>query len=260
MWSLFKLKIGVIIPARFDSKRLPGKILKDFLGMPMLEHVWRRAQLADPVLETIIATDSIKIKKIAEEFGAACILTSKNHNNGLSRVGELAHQLQWDYYIVLQADEILIEPESLNTLAKITTINSHFKFFNLITKLTFPGEINDLNIVKCLIRENNTVITMGRKSNSIAQESDQMQYTKKLCGVYSCSNELLIKLANTPAQKIETAESIEQMKVIEMGYSILGVLIDKSYPSVNTSSEAVSALHLLQTDLQQKNILSTYKQ
>lgn len=226
----------------------------------MLEHVWRRAQLADPVLETIIATDSIKIKKIAEGFGAACILTSKDHNNGLSRVGELAHQLQWDYYIVLQADEILIEPESLNILAKITTNDPNFDFFNLITKLAFPAEINDVDIVKCLIRENNTIITMARRSNSIAQESDQMQYTKKMCGVYSCSNKLLIKLTNTAAQKIETAESIEQMKVIEMGYSICGVLIDKSYPSVNTGSDAVSALNILQTDAQQKNILSTYKQ
>ena len=187
------------------------------------------------------------------------MLTSNNHNNGLSRVGELANQLQWDYYIVLQADEILIEPESLNTLARITTSNSNFDFFNLITKLELPGEINDVNIVKCLVRKNNTVITMARKSNSVAPESDQMQYTKKICGVYSCSNQILTKLINTTAQKIETAESIEQMRVIEIGHSIFGVSIDKNYPSVNTSNEAVSALSNLQTDSQQKKILSSYK-
>ena len=254
------MKIGIIIPARLDSERLPGKVLKDFLGMPMIEHVWRRAQLTNPILETIIATDNVDIKKIAEEFGAACILTSNNHDNGLSRVGELANQLRWDYYIVLQADEILIEPESLNTLAKIATSNSNFDFFNLITKLELPKEINDVNIVKCLIRKNNTVITMARKSNSIAPESDQMQYTKKVCGVYSCSNQILIKLVNTTAQKIETAESIEQMRVIEIGHSILGVSIDKNYPSVNTNDEAILALDILQTDARQKSILNMYKQ
>lgn len=253
------MKIGIIIPARLDSERLPGKVLRDFLGMPMIEHVWRRTQLTDPILETIIATDSVDIKKITEAFGATCMLTSHNHNNGLSRVGELANQLKWDYYIVLQADEILIEPESLNILARITTSNSNFDFFNLITKLELPKEINDINIVKCLIRKNNTVITMARKSNSVAPESDQMQYTKKVCGVYSCSNQLLTKLINTTAQKIETAESIEQMRVIEIGNSIFGVAIDKSYPSVNTSSEAVLALSILQTDARQKGILNTYK-
>ena len=185
---------------------------------------------------------------------------SNNHDNGLSRVGELANQLRWDYYIVLQADEILIEPESLNTLAKIATSNSNFDFFNLITKLELPKEINDVNIVKCLIRKNNTVITMARKSNSIAPESDQMQYTKKVCGVYSCSNQILIKLVNTTAQKIETAESIEQMRVIELGHSILGVSIDKNYPSVNTNDEAILALDILQTDARQKSILNMYKQ
>ena len=61
------MKIGIIIPARLDSERLPGKVLKDFLGMPMIEHVWRRAQLTNPILETIIATDNVDIKKIAED-------------------------------------------------------------------------------------------------------------------------------------------------------------------------------------------------
>ena len=111
------MTIGIVIPARLDSERLPGKVLKDFLGMPMIEHVWRRAQLTNPLLDTIIATDSYEIKKTAEKFGANCILTSKDHKNGLSRVGEIVDALKWDHYLVLQADDILIEPESLNLLA-----------------------------------------------------------------------------------------------------------------------------------------------
>ena len=135
------MTIGIVIPARLDSERLPGKVLKDFLGMPMIEHVWRRAQLTNPLLETVIATDSSEIKKTAEKFGANCILTSKDHKNGLSRVGEVANVLKWDHYLVLQADEILIEPESLNLLARITLSNAKFQFFNLITKLEKLEEI-----------------------------------------------------------------------------------------------------------------------
>ena len=247
-----------MIPARLDSERLPGKVLKDFLGMPMIEHVWRRAQLTNPLLETVIATDSSEIKKTAEKFGANCILTSKDHKNGLSRVGEVANVLRWDHYIVLQADEILIEPESLNLLARTTLSNSKYQFFNLITKLEKLEEIGDVNIVKCIIREDNSIITMARKSNSVAPELQQMEYTNKICGVYSCSKNLLNELVNTPRQRIERSESIEQMRVIELGQDILGVSINKNFPSVNTTNEAVLVLNQLLNNDTQISILNSY--
>ena len=253
------MTIGIVIPARLDSERLPGKVLKDFLGMPMIEHVWRRAQLTNPLLETVIATDSSEIKKIAEKFGANCILTSKDHKNGLSRVGEIVDVLKWDHYLVLQADEILIEPESLNLLARITLNNAKFQFFNLITKLENLGEIGDLNIVKCLTRKDNSIITMARKSNSIASQIEQMEYTNKICGVYSCSSHLLKGLVDSTAQKIESLESIEQMRVIEIGYNILGVPIGINYPSVNTLREAEAVLKILNIDSEQQKIMSLYK-
>ena len=252
------MTIGIVIPARLDSERLPGKVLKDFLGMPMIEHVWRRAQLTNPLLETVIATDSSEIKKIAEKFGANCVLTSKDHKNGLSRVGEIVNVLKWDHYLVLQADEILIEPESLNLLARTTLSNSKYQFFNLITKLEKLEEIGDVYIVKCIIREDNSIITMARKSNSIAPELQQMEYTNKICGVYSCSKNLLNELVNTPWQRIERSESIEQMRVIEIGQDILGVSINKNFPSVNTMNEAMLVLDLLQTDNTQISILNSY--
>lgn len=248
-----------MIPARLDSERLPGKVLKDFLGMPMIEHVWRRAQLTNPLLETVIATDSPEIKKTAEKFGANCILTSKDHKNGLSRVGEVANVLRWDHYLVLQADEILIEPESLNLLARTTLSNSKYQFFNLITKLEKLEEIGDVNIVKCITREDNSIITMARKSNSTAPELQQMEYTNKICGVYSCSKNLLNELVNTPGQRIERSESIEQMRVIEIGYNILGVPIGINHPSVNTLREAEAVLKILNIDSEQQKIMNLYK-
>ena len=104
-----QIKIGIVIPARLESERLPRKVLKMSSGLPMIEHVWRRAQLTNPVIETVIATDSEEIKKVCENFGAKCYITSKNHPNGLSRISEISSRLNWDFYIVLQADEILID-------------------------------------------------------------------------------------------------------------------------------------------------------
>ncbi len=74
----------------------------------MIEHVWSRANLVLKNNNIIIATDNTKIAQTSKDFGAQVILTKKNHQNGLSRIGEVSNKLKWDFYIVLQADELLI--------------------------------------------------------------------------------------------------------------------------------------------------------
>ena len=101
----------------------------------MIEHVWKRANLIQEKVEIVIATDSLEIKKICETFGANVMLTSNNHQNGLSRTGEVAKILNWDFYIILQADEILIDPKNLEFLIKTIKEKNSSHFYNLITNL-----------------------------------------------------------------------------------------------------------------------------
>ena len=251
------MKIGIIIPARLESERLPNKVIKSFLGKPMIEHVWRRSQLVNPKIETVIVTDSKIIKDVCEEFGARTLVTSPNHKNGLSRVGEVAGILNWDFYIVLQADEILVEPESLEKLISTLQSTKSYDFYNLITNLEDVTDLDDANVVKCLVRENNSVITIFRKSSSIASAEKQLIFTKKICGIFAISDKTLQLVVGSPPQKIEISESIEQMKIIEMGIDILGVSIVKSYPSVNTVNDALLVDKILREDELQKAIFSS---
>ena len=248
------MKIGIIIPARLESERLPNKVIKPFLGKPMIEHVWRRSQLVSPNVETVIATDNDEIAALCKTFNAKTLMTSSNHINGLSRVGEASKTLNWDFYIVLQADEILVEPENINKLIATVKASGKQEFYNLITNLTNYDELSDKNIVKCIVREDNSIINIFRKSGSVASEANQLSFTKKICGIFAISKEALDKVIKAPAQRIEVSESIEQMKTIELGIEILGVEINKSYPSVNTESEAVEVLKILETDEKQKII------
>ena len=254
----YQIKIGIVIPARLESERLPRKVLKIFSGIPMIEHVWRRAQLTNPVIETVIATDSEEIKKICENFGAKCYLTSKNHPNGLSRISEISSKLNWDFYIVLQADEILIDPEYLDKLYKEIGINPKEQFFNLITNLSNKSELTDKNIVKCIIRDDKTIINIFRKSGLVSSEEIQLELTKKICGVFAISKNCLSIVSGAGPQKIEINESIEQMKIIELGINILAVNIDINYPSVNTPEEAQLVEKILDMDPRQKNILEMF--
>ena len=256
MWSITKLKIGIIIPARLESKRLPNKVLKPFLGKPMIEHVWRRSQLVNSSIETVIATDSNEIATFCKVFEAKTLITSSNHINGLSRVGEASKILNWDFYIVLQADEILVEPKHLNKLIGAIKATKKQQFFNLITNLTHYNDLSDINIVKCLVREDNSIINIFRKSGSVASEENQLNFTKKMCGIFAISKEALEKVLKAPAQRIEVGESIEQMKAIELGLEILGVEIEENYPSVNTEADALEALKILETNQKQKTIFN----
>ena len=221
----------------------------------MIEHVWRRAQLTDPVIETVIATDSEEIKKVCENFGAKCYITSKEHLNGLSRVSEISSILNWDFYIVLQADEILIDPKNLDELYKEIEVNSKQQFFNLITDLNNKSELTDKNTVKCVLRDDRTIINIFRKSGLVSSEEMQLKIIKKICGVFAISKNCLSIASGAQPQKIEISESIEQMKIIELGINILAVNTKLNYPSVNTPEEALLVERILDMDPRQKQIL-----
>jgi len=250
------LKIGIVIPARLQSERLPNKVLRPFLGKVMIEHVWMRANSIKEKVEIVVATDSSEIKKVCESFGARVMLTSNNHQNGLSRTGEIAKTLNWDFYIILQADEILIDPKNLEFLIKTIKEKNPSPFYNLITNLKKVSELTDRNVVKCLIRNDNSLINIFRLSGSIASEATQMAFTKKICGLFAISHKCLNEIINLPAQIIETNESIEQMKLIELNYKVHGVEVKDNYPSVNTESEANEVLEILSQDPYQKSILA----
>jgi 3-deoxy-manno-octulosonate cytidylyltransferase (CMP-KDO synthetase) len=250
------LKIGIVIPARLHSERLPDKVLRPFLGKAMIEHVWKRANLIQEKVEVVIATDSLEIKKVCEAFGAKVMLTANNHQNGLSRTGEIAKILNWDFYIILQADEILIDPKNLELLIKTIKEDDSSPFYNLITNLKNTSELTDRNVVKCLTRHDNSLINIFRLSGSIVSEVSQMTFTKKICGLFAISHKCLTEIIDLPAQVIETAESIEQMKLIELNYQVYGIEVKENYPSVNTELEANEVLEILRQDPYQKAILT----
>jgi 3-deoxy-manno-octulosonate cytidylyltransferase (CMP-KDO synthetase) len=221
----------------------------------MIEHVWRRSQLLKPKIDTIIATDSKEIINLCNNIGATTYLTSKKHHNGLSRVGEVANYVNWDYYIILQADEILIDPKYLSKMIYVMKNKPKYDSYNLVTKLESTKELKNKDVVKSINRKNDTIINMFRTSGSVAPVISQLEFTKKVCGVFSISKNCLKKVTMEPETIIGKHESIEQMKLIELGFDILSIPVDKNYLSVNTETEANEVLKIIKKDKRQKMIL-----
>src|SRR5580658_9754944 len=111
----------VVIPARFDSARLPGKVLLPLHGRPMLHWVCERAR-ASGAAQVVVATDDERIRVSAEEIGVECVMTSASHLSGTDRIAEVARQLRWapaDIIVNLQGDEPLMPPALIGQVAQL---------------------------------------------------------------------------------------------------------------------------------------------
>ena len=157
------MKIGIIIPARLNSKRLPEKVLRKFGNKSMIEHVWFRAKIASPTSEIYITTDDKKIARECKAFGANIIMSSSKHSNGLSRIVEVSSKLKWDYFIVLQADELLVLPKNIKKLVNEIQLKKYYDVYCLISAVNIK-DLSDENIVKCVTGRDQNIITFFRKN------------------------------------------------------------------------------------------------
>ncbi|HEA46982.1 MAG TPA: 3-deoxy-manno-octulosonate cytidylyltransferase, partial [bacterium] len=153
--------IGVI-PARYGSKRFPGKPLADILGEPMIQYVWERASKAKTLEKVIIATDDERILKKAKEFGAEAILTSSSHESGTERVAETVKDLDADIVANIQGDEPLIEPRAIDEAIKSLIEDPKITVATLAYRMTKKEETGDPNVVKVVFDINNFALYFSR--------------------------------------------------------------------------------------------------
>jgi 3-deoxy-D-manno-octulosonate cytidylyltransferase len=109
--------VVAIIPARYDSTRLPGKPLADINGRPMIEHVYRRAVSARSIGAVMVATDHELVARAVEAFGGNVRMTRASHRSGSDRLAEVAEQLTCEIIVNVQGDEPLIEPAMIDEAA-----------------------------------------------------------------------------------------------------------------------------------------------
>ena len=216
-------KIVVIIPARMGSSRFPGKPLARILGLPMIEHVRRRVSLCDFVRGVYVATCDDEIREAVESFGGKVIMTADTHERGTDRVEEAASSLDSDIIVNVQGDEPLILPEAVQDVVRPLAERDDVLCSCLIYPITDPDEVNDINVVKAVLDQNNWVMYFSRspiphfKVNEdypLHKESGIRAFQKGFLHQYS-------KLAQTP---LERAESVDMLRVLEHGYKLLGVV------------------------------------
>ena len=220
----------VIIPARYDSTRFPGKPLYPLRGMPVIQHVYesaKRARLAD---EVIVATDSETIFERVLAFGGKAAMTDKKHPSGTDRVAEVAASVDCDIIVNVQGDEPLVRPEMIDDVITILA-DGRASIGTLIKKIENPDEITDPNVVKVVFDKEGFALYFSRapvpyyrdKWKNVANIQHSVfdiQNCYKHIGIYGYKRDILLSLAEMTPTKLEKIERLEQLRALENGIRI----------------------------------------
>ena len=207
-----------IIPARLGSTRLARKVLREIAGKPMVGHVYESAKKCSLLREVIIATDSAEVMQLAEARGWNAQMTSDKHRSGTDRMYEVAQRVQADVYVNIQGDLPMVKPEHLEALLKpmqrpevmVSTVKTRCK----------PEEITNPNAVKVVADKNGRALYFSR--STIPYDRDKggaIEYFKHL-GLYAYRRAALDQFCRLPESKLEAAERLEQLRLLENGIDI----------------------------------------
>jgi 3-deoxy-D-manno-octulosonate cytidylyltransferase len=229
----------VVIPARLDSTRLPGKALLPVAGKPILQHVWERACEAKLGPKPIVATDDERIAAAARGFGAPVMLTASTHCCGSERVAEVAANLTAPVVINLQGDEILIEPAALAGLPALFS-DSNVQMATLVAPLLDHAGLEDPSLVKAVLDERDDVLYFSRSAIPYPGRAGvahaHITWYGHI-GVYAFRREVLIDIYNRPQSSLEQAEGLEQLRALQAGVKIRALLCKRALFGVNTSKD-----------------------
>ena len=212
-------KTVIIIPARYSSTRLCGKLLMEVDSKPIIQWVWEAAKKSKLADEIIIATDSELIFNKAKDFGAKVEMTSVEHKSGSDRICEVAKRhSEYDYILNMQGDEPQITPEVID-LAISTLTKNDCDISTLVRQITDIEQIQDPNCVKCVFDNDFNALYFSRCPIPYERNKGEANYYAHI-GIYGYKRESLIKMTSLEQSDLEKAESLEQLRALKNGMKI----------------------------------------
>ena len=231
-------KAAGIIPARWRSKRFPGKPLHLIAGKPLLQRVWERCRHAKNLDALIIATDDMRIAEAAFDWGAEIALTSPRHQSGTDRVAEVVcNAKQFAFVINIQGDEPLIDPylidrlvEKLRSDRKIDVVTAAHPFEN-------PAEASSPHQVKVVVDATGRALYFSRAAIPFPRNPSKIRYLRHQ-GIYGFRRDALLQFVKWKRGPLERAESLEQLRALENGVNVHVLLTRHGTPGVDTPTDA----------------------
>ncbi len=239
-----------IIPARFASTRLEGKLLRLINGKPLILHTLEQTKKARNINRVIVATDDERILQVVTESGNEAVLTLAKHQSGSDRIAEVAETLPTNSIIVnVQGDEPLISPKTIEQAIKVLLNDESVVMSTTCEAITDAKDVISPDVVKVVTDENNFALYFSRSpipfprdlikkhgtfEIALQNEPSLISTFKKHTGLYVYRREFLLNFTKLPQSNLEKIEMLEQLRALENGAKIKVVEVIESSIGVDT--------------------------
>lgn len=240
------MRIAAIIPARYKSTRLPGKVLADIAGKPMIQHVYERASECSCLTEVTVATDDERVEEAVCDFGGRCVMTGSDHTSGTDRIAEVAADGDCDIIVNIQGDEPLIRPGVIDAAVEPFLQTEPPRMGTVATPIADEEEHQDPSVVKVVVDASGYALYFSRAPIPYFRpENPQHAFEHrpadarplKHIGLYVYTKETLLWLSKQPQTPLEKSEKLEQLRALENGCPIRVVQVDYSPIGVDTPED-----------------------
>lgn len=226
-------KIIGIIPTRYNSTRLPGKLLIPILGKTLLQRTYENALLAKSLNSLFIATYEDQIHDHAKSFGGYVVRTHPNCTNGTDCVAaaleQHPHLMEADVIVNIQGDEPCLDPECIDLAVKALLADPAASVSTLVTRITNREDAMSSSIVKCVMDSQHNALYFSRTlipSNKQNGYQPNTPYYRHI-GLYAFRPEFLLEYPKLPPTPLQLEEDLEQLKILEHGYRIKVATVDR---------------------------------
>lgn len=240
----------IVIPARYDSSRFPGKPLADIAGTPMIQRVWERCRSSRLAGAVLVATDDERIAGVVRAFGGDVVMTSPRCSTGSERVAEAAASRSEGIIVNVQGDEPLIDPATIDAVIARLRDDGEADIATAATPSHDAAGFADPNVVKAVCDPRGYALYFSRAPVPHRRDPGGATETVYLRhhGIYAFRRDALQRFVRLPASPLERNEQLEQLRALEAGMRIAVVTVPASGPAVDTPADIDRVVEALRSE------------
>ena len=235
-----------MVPAKLDSTRLPGKALKDIMGMPMIIHTCKRAQLAKTINAVYLVTDTDEeLKVVGEAHGINVIMTGMPPSNATKSSAKAAENIDCDIVVVLQGDEPLVSPDHIDAIVQALIDDPSLQVSIGATPFTKHNSISD---IKAVLDLGGNVLYCSRTDIPVTNNKGEVKEMTKLCFTVPFRKSMLQQYMTWEETPLEKIEDNHFLRLLEHGVRMRAVMIEGGKISVDTQADLDEVRELMKED------------
>lgn len=238
------MRVLGVIPARYQSSRLPGKPIVDICGKPMIWWIYKQAEKVREFSDMLVATDDERIREVCNELEMKVIMTSKDGTCLIDRLYEISESMEYDYYVSINGDEPLIECEIIPSVLPADVHHERPIVRGLMRIFQEPAEVIDPGNMKLVCSEDGKLIYISRSPIPYPHKTTEFEY-KKYVGVECYNKQALDFYFHTKPGPIEKIEDLGTLRFLEHGVDVYYKLVESNSLSVDTYRDLEKVRHIM---------------